>query len=99
MTVRTKRVNIEERRYCNIGERYEVLKLAIEKAARHNQLKVLDILLDADTPSKLHNAIAQHPALLDDETLKALEAIATEAEQKGEGGIAFAQGLRLRLNE
>ena len=60
-------------------------------------IAVLDALLKVHTPSELQQAIAQHPTLLEDETLDALTAMAARIEQ--DGNTAIAQVLRLRLSE
>src|SRR5579883_256277 len=58
---------------------------------------LLQVLLQAQTPAQLQQAIKQYPALLDDETLDKLTRMAAANEQAG--NIVAARILRLRLNE
>ena len=79
-----------------VRKRYVTLKQIIIEA--HNPFNMaLQALLQATSPAKLRQVVAQYPILLEDETLDRLPEIANEVEQAGD--TIMAPRLRLRVSE
>jgi hypothetical protein len=82
----------EEKWVRFVGERYATLRQIAEEI--HNSLiRLVRILLAADSPAKLHRVTAQYPALLEEEMLERLLEFANQTEQAG--NLFMAPRLRL----